>query len=169
MTEAMNRDEENTMVDVPERQTDDLVITVTTEPERTSDESPRWADRVAQAELAPSHNEENFRPSYPRHLTSEIMTFDGVLPGQPLGELPTNDQQRLLRLNVVPNRPCSASFTLADNSVDSRCILDKIVSMGIPKTQVSCIQRSHSGVVSVTFSKAELRDLFLSKISTTFQ
>ena len=157
------------MVDVPERQTEDLVITVTMEPERTSEESPCWADRVAQAEPTPSHNEENFRPSYPRHLTSEIMTFDGVLPGQPLGELPTNDQQRLLRLNVVPNRPCSATFTLADNSVDSRYILDKIVLMGIPKTQVACIQRSRSGVVNVTFSKAELRDLFLSKVSTTFQ
>ena len=164
MAEATEPDEENTMVEVPERE--DLVITVTRE--RTSDESGSWAEGVTQAERT-SHNVENFRPSYPNHLTSEILAFDGALPEQSLGELSANDQQRLLRLNVVPSRPCSASFTLADNSIDSRFILDKVVSMGIPKTQVACIQRSRTGQVNITFTKAELRDLFLSKVATTFE
>ena len=169
MTEAMDRDGENSMVDVPERENEDLVITVIREPERTSEHTPSWAERVAQTELTPSHSDASFRPSYPNHLRSEIMAFDGELPDKSLGELPVNDQQRFLRLNIVPNRPCSATFTLADNTVDSKYILDKIVSMGISKTQVACIQRSRSGQVNVTFSKADLRDLFLSKLSTTFQ
>jgi len=169
MTEVMDRDEVITMVDVPERETADLEITINTQPERTSDDPLSWAERTAQAEPTPSHSDENFRPTYPSHLRSEIMSFDGELPDESLGELPTNDQQRFLRLNVVPNRPCSATFTLADNSVDSRYILDKIVSIGIPKAQVACIQRSRSGQVNVTFTKAELRDLFLSKLSTTFE
>ena len=156
--------EENAMVDVPERE--DLVITVTRE--RTSDESRSWAERVTQAEWT-SHNAENLRPSYPNHLTSEIMAFDGALPEQSLGELYANDQQRLLRLNVVLSRPCSARFTLANHSLDSRFILDKVISMGIPKTQVACIQRSRTGQVNITFTKAELRDLFLSKVATTFE
>ena len=41
--------------------------------------------------------------------------------------------------------------------------------MGIPKTQVACIQRSRTGQVNITFTKAELRDLFLSKVATTFE
>ena len=137
MAEAIDLDEETSMVDVPEREEqEDLVSTVNRE--RTSDEPSSWAERVAQAEPM-SHNAENFRLSYPNHLTSEIMAFDGALPEESLGELSANDQQRSLRLNVVPNRPYSASFTLADNSVDSRFILDKIVSMVIPKTQVASI------------------------------
>ena len=45
MAEAIDPDEENTMVDVPERE--DLVSTVSRE--RTSDESGTWAERVTQA------------------------------------------------------------------------------------------------------------------------
>ena len=143
------------MVDVQERE--GLVITVSCE--LTSDESGSWAERVTQAEQT-SHNAENFRPSYPNHLTSKIMAFDGALREQSRGELSVDNQQRLLRLNVVPSRPCSASFMLADNSV---------ISMGIPKTQVACIQHSRTGQVNITFTKAELPDLFLSKVATTFQ
>ena len=118
MTEVMDRDEVIPMVDVQERE-----ITVNTEPEHTSDDSSSWADQTAQAEPTPSHSDENFRPSYQSHLRSEIMAFDRELLGESLGELPTNDQQRFLRLNIVLYRRCSATFTLADNSVDSRYIL----------------------------------------------
>ena len=123
MTEVMDRDEVIPMVNVPEREIADLEITVNTEPEHTSDDSSSWAEQTAQAEPTPSHSDENFRPSYPSHLRSKIMAFDRELPGESLGELPTNDQRRLLRLNIVPHLPCSATFTLADNSVDSRYIL----------------------------------------------
>ena len=90
------------------------------------------------------------------------------MPSQSLGELSHDDQLRLFRLNGVPSRPCSVRFTLADNALDSKTILDRIVSIGIPRI-VTCIQRFSSGLVDVTFAKKELRDLFLSKISTLFR
>ena len=85
------------------------------------------------------------------------------------GKLSAENQLRLSRLNSVPSRPMSARFTLADNSVDSKTILDKIVTMGIQRTHVTCIQRFRSGQVDVTFPKRELRELFLSKVATTFE
>lgn len=105
----MDRDEEITMVDVPEQEHEDLVITVKNQPECTSDEPSSWAERVAQVELTTSHNDENFRPTYPNHLMSEILAFDGVLQNKSFGESPLNDQQRFQRLNIVPNlaRPVS--------------------------------------------------------------
>ena len=44
MSEAMDRDEEITMVDVPEQEHEDLVITVNNQPECTSDEPSSWAE-----------------------------------------------------------------------------------------------------------------------------
>ena len=83
MAEATDRDVEIQMVDVPEREKEDLVITVNREPERIRDDSPSWAEWVAQAEHTPSHSDESFRPAYPNHLRSEIMAFDGELPIPP--------------------------------------------------------------------------------------
>ena len=105
------------------------------------------------------------RPSYPAHLSSEVSSFDGILPQQRLGELSHAEQLRLFRLNGVPNRPCSARFSLPDNSIDSKTLLDKIVSMGIPKSHVSCIQRFRTGQVDVTFTSTQDRELFLSKVA----
>lgn len=166
MTEVMDRDEVIPTVDVPEREIADLEITVNTEPEHTSDDSSSWADQTAQAEPTPSHSDENFRPSYPSHLRSEIMAFDRDLPGESLDELPTNDQQ--LWLNIVLHRPCSATFTLADNSVDSRYIL-RLFQWEFQKLGSPAFSGLARGEVNVTFAKAELRDLFFSKLSTTLQ
>ena len=77
-------------------------------------------------------------------------------------ELSSENQLRRSRLNSVPNRPMSARFTLADNSVE-------IIMMGIPRTHVTCIQRFRSGQVDVRFAKRESRELFLSKVATTFE
>ena len=161
--------EENSMIDVPERIQEDVVITLTREPELSSDASMRWADRVAAENPEPSHIHQNSRATYPAHLVSEVMSFNGVLPVEPFGELSSESQLRLVRLNSVPNRPMSARFILADNSVDSKTILDKIITMGIPRTHVTCIQRFRSGQVDVTFAKKESRELFLSKVATTFE
>lgn len=88
-------------------------------------------NRVAAEDPDTSHNGEGARPGYPAHLISEVMAFDGVMPDETLGDLSHNDKLQLFRLNGVPSRPCSARFTLAENSVDSKSILEKIVSMGI--------------------------------------
>ncbi|XP_067028932.1 uncharacterized protein [Acropora muricata] len=165
----METDEENRMVDVPEREEEDVVITLTRVPELSSDVSMRWADRVVAEDPGTSHMGQSSRATYPAHLVSEVMSFNGVMPEESFGELSSENQLRLSRLNSVPNRPMSARFTLADNSVDSKTILDKIITMGIPRTHVTCIQRFRSGQVDVTFAKRESRELFLSKVATTFE
>ena len=165
----METDEENRMVDVPEREQEEVVITLTREPEPSSDASMRWADRVAAEDPATSHMGQSSRATYPANLVSEVMSFNGVMPEESFSELSSESQLRLSRLNSVPNRPMSARFMLADNSVDSKTILDKIITMGIPRTHVTCIQRFRSGQVDVTFAKRESRELFLSKVATTFE
>ena len=90
-----------------------------------------WANRVAAEDPVTSHNGEGARPGYPAHLVSEVMAFDGVVPDETLGDLSHNYKLQLFRLSGVPSRPCSARFPLADNSVDSKSFLEKIVSMGI--------------------------------------
>ena len=107
------------------------------------------------------------RASYSAQLRSEIVSFDGSLPSSRLGELSAMDQQRFFRLNDIPNRPCSARFNLTDNSVDSRELKEQIVSMGIQRNHVKCIQRFRTGQVDITFSCKENRDLFLSKATVT--
>lgn len=77
------------------------------------------------------------------------------------------DQQRFFRLNGVPDRPCSARFNLTDNSVDSRELMEQIVSMGIQRNRVKCIQRFRTGQVDITFSCKEDQDLFLNKAAVT--
>ena len=120
----METDEENRMVDVPERE-QEVVITLTREPELSSDAPMRWADRVAAEDPPTSHMGQSSRATYPAHLVSEVMSFNGVMPEESFGELSSESQLRLSRLNSVPNRPMSARFMLADNSVDSKTILDK--------------------------------------------
>lgn len=165
----METDEENRMVDVPEREQEDVVITLTREPEPSSDASMRWANRVAAEDPATSHMGQSSRATYPAHLVSEVMSFNGVMPEESFGELSSESQLRLSHLNSVPNRPMSASFMLADNSVDSNTILDKIITMGIPRTHVTCIQCFRSGQVDVTSAERESGELFLSKVATTFE
>ena len=108
-------------IDVPERPRDDIEITLPT-PERTGDVSLSWADRVENGE---SHTEHGAQAVYPSHLVSEVNAFDGVLPEHRLGELSDSEQLRLFRLNGFPSRPCSAQFTLHDNTIDSREILGR--------------------------------------------
>ena len=113
-----------------------------------------------------SHNEQPARSMYPSHLRSEVDSFDGVLPNTTLGELSSTEQLRFFSLNRLPDRPYSARCSLPDNTIDSKTILDKIVSIGI---QRKCIQRFHTGQVDVTFCRKTDRDLFLSKVALCFQ
>ena len=150
------RDEANLTID-PER-SEDMEVSA----ERTSDDTRVWADVVQE-----SHMRQPVRASYSAQLRSEIESFDGSLPSSRLGELSAMDQQRFFRLNGVPDRPCSARFNLTDNSVDSRELMEQIVSMGIQRNHVKCIQRFRTGQVDITFLCKEDRDLFLSKAAVT--
>ena len=161
---ADDDDSEMRFINVPERSTEDLVITVPSE-ERTENATRRWADAVQNEE---HHMDHHCRFEYPAHMRSEIYSFDGILPPQRLGELPEADRARLYRLNGVPNRPCSARFRLADQSMDAKTILDRITSTGVMRNRVKCIQRVHAGQIEVTFATVEDHDLFLSKAAVAF-
>ena len=150
-------------MDVPERPIEDPRIQVPADGERTSDDPHSWAEIVENS--SSSHIADAARPAYPAHLSSEVNSFDGNLPQQGLGELSHAEQLRLFRLNGVPNRPCSARFSLPDNSIDSQTLLDKIVSMEISKSHVSFIQRFRTGQVDVTFTSTQDRELLLSKVA----
>ena len=127
LPDVMDTDSEMRLIDVPERSTEDLVITVNTE-ERKKNASRSRAERAQSEE---SHMDQRGRFEYPAHLRSEIYWFDGILPPQSLGELSETDRARLHCLNGVPNRPCSARFRLPDNTVDAKTILDHITSTGV--------------------------------------
>lgn len=161
----MESEAEENFVDVPERPTEVLELPIRVTTERPGNDPQSWADRVA----GESHSEQPARSVYPSHLRSEVDSFDGVLPNTTLGELSSTEQLRLFRLNGLPDRPCSARFTLPDNTIDSKTILDKIVSIGIQRKHVKCIQRFRTGQVDVTFCRKSDRDLFLSKMVLVFQ
>ena len=167
--EAMAEADAEMFVDVPERPREDVEVILPTS-ERTENASLSWADRVENGE---SHIDHGAQAVYPSHLVSEVNAFDGILPQNRLGELSDSERLRLFRLNGVPSRPCSARFTLHDNSVDSREILNRIVATGVPRSHIKCLQRFRSGQVDVTFTRCLLytspspRDLSTSRMPSS--
>ena len=103
-----------------QRTDEEVVLTVSAE-DRNSD-VPTYSQIVVNETSQTSHMDNAARAVYPSHLRTLISEFDGVMPVARLGKLPHDDQIRLFQLNGVPNRPCTARFLLADNSVDSSVI-----------------------------------------------
>ena len=69
--------------------------------------------------------------------------------------------------NLLPDRPCSAHFTLEDKDIPASAIFDDLKNCGVRVSGVRCLQRSPNGFVSVTFSTAANRDLFLRKSASS--
>ena len=67
--------------------------------------------------------------------------------------------------NVTPDRPCTAYFNLADNTITTKEILAGLVSDDISINAVRCLQRNPAGFVQITFSTPEHRESFLQKSS----
>ena len=110
----MASDEEN-WIPVPENTDSNIVITIPVTEGRTGNGS-RWAEIVEAERPEVSHNDPA-RAVYPSHLRSVVNSFDGTMPAERLGELPAGDQLRLFQLNGLPNRPCTARFSLPDFSL----------------------------------------------------
>jgi len=130
LLEAMAEGDAEMFVDVAENPREDVITLPSAQ--RTSDATLSWADRVANED---SHMVNRAQAVYPAHLISEVNTFDGVKPDTILCEHTNSKRLRLFQLNTVPSRPSSsqpssAQFTLHDNSVDLREIMDKIVGYG---------------------------------------
>ena len=66
-------------------------------------------------------------------------------------------------LNVTPDRPCMAYFTVPDNTTTTKEIFDGFIRDGIPANAVRCLQRAPNNGVVVTFASPEYRNKFLSK------
>ena len=160
----MASDEEN-WIPVPENPDGNIVITIPVTEERTGNGSS-WA-KIVEAERPGVSHSDPARAVYPSHLRSVVNSFDGTMPAERLGELPAGDQLRLFQLNGLPNRPCTARFSLPDNSVDARTILEQIMDTGVQRNHILCIQRLRTGMVEVTFAKKEDCDLFLSRAAIT--
>ena len=156
----MASDEEN-WIPVPENPDGNIVITLPVTEERTGNGSS-WA-KIVEAERPGVSHSDPARAVYPSHLRSVVNSFDGTMPAERLGELPAGDQLRLFQLNGLPNRPCTARFSLPDNSVDARTILEQIMDTGVQRNHILCIQRLRTGMVEVTFAKKEDCDFFLSR------
>ena len=156
----MASDEKN-WIPVPENPDANIVIIIPVTEERTGNGSS-WAEIVEAERPGVSHSDPA-RAVYPSHLRSVVNSFDETMPAERLGELPAGDQLRLFQLNGLPNRPCTARFSLPDNSVDARTILEQIMDTGVQRNHILCIQRLRTGMVEVTFAKEEDCDLFLSR------
>ena len=76
MTETMDSDADEELIDIEERPNNDLEITISVTTEHSSDDTPSWADVDAEE----SHIDEPARFAYLSHLLSEVISFDGVLP-----------------------------------------------------------------------------------------
>ena len=100
-------DAEENWITVPERRPENIVNTVPTVENRCSD-ATYWAERVDAERNQTSHMDPTATAVYPFHLRSEIHKFYVVLPSERLGELLHDNQQRLFRLNGVPNWPSTA-------------------------------------------------------------
>ena len=68
-------------------------------------------------------------------------------------------------LNILPERPCTARFSLFDKDTSLSQVFADLKNCGIRAAAARCLQRNPNGFVSVTFSTSEYRDLFLPKSS----
>lgn len=66
-------------------------------------------------------------------------------------------------LSVTPDRPCTAYFTVPDNTTTTKEIFDGFIRDGIPANAVRCLQHVPNNGVVVTFASPEYRNKFLSK------
>ena len=145
----------------------------------SSDPHPSWAERSS-AEVMdldsaadPPSYAEIASSSHQRHESSSSSVCPDSSPAPDGDGLFVDYDARLLDsekgtihpFNLLPDRPCSVHFMLADKSVGSSVIFDDLKTCDIRVSGVRCLQRSPNGFVSITFSTADFRDLFLCKSS----
>ena len=126
--------------------------------------SPLWSDIVENTSVpssvsgagqsdSPSHMDTSPGGSYADRVTLGAVDsrpkVSSVAPRR-RSYLSSFEREHFDVLNVMPDCPASAYFTLPDSSVT---------------TSVRCLQRSHNGSVVLTFTKAEIRNKFLQQSS----
>ena len=69
-------------------------------------------------------------------------------------------------LNITPDRPCTAFFTLKfftllETTTSAKNIFDSLIGDVVPASAVRCLQWLHKGKVRITFSKPMSCEKFL--------
>ena len=141
--------------------------------------SPLWSDIVENTPVppsvsgagqsdSPSHMDTSPGGSYADRVTlgavDSCPKVSNVAPRR-RSYLSSFEREHFDVLNVMPDRPASAYFTLPDSSVTTKQIFDSLVRDGFPPTSVRCLQRSQNGSVVLTFTKEEIRNKFLQQSS----
>ena len=136
--------------------------------------SPLWSDIVENTPVppsvsgagqsdSPSHMDTSPGGSYANRVTLGAVVYS-VAPRR-RSYLSSFEREHFDVLNVMPDCPASAYFTLPDSSVTTKQIFDSLVRDGFPPTSVRCLQRSLNGSVVLTFTKEEIRNKFLQQSS----
>ena len=137
--------------------------------------SPLWSDIVVNTPVSgacqsdsPSHMDTSPGGSYADRVTlfavDSCPNVSSVAPRRRY-YLSSFEREHFDVLNVMPDRPASAYFTLPDSSVTTKQICDSLVRDGFPPTSVRCLQRSQNGSVVLTFTIEEIRNKFLQQSS----
>ena len=137
--------------------------------------SPLWSDIVVNTPFSgagqsdsPSHMDISPGGSYADRVTLGAVDsrpkVSSVAPRR-RSYLSSFERENFDVLNVMPDRPASAYFTLPDSSVTTKQIFDSLVRDGFPPPSVRCLQRSQNGSVVLTFTKEEIRNKFLQQSS----
>ena len=137
--------------------------------------SPLWSDIVVNTPVSgagqsdlPSHMDTSPGSSHADRVTLGAVDsrpkVSSVAPCR-RSYLSSFEREHFDVLNVMPDRPASAYFTLPDSSVTTKQIFDSLVRDGFPPTLACCLQRSQNESVVLTFTKEEIRNKFLQQSS----
>ena len=128
-----------------------------------TDPQPGWAD-VVDAELPaqPLLAEVVGRSHYGSESSDMDLESD-VHFHRYESRLGEEDKENMHPFNLLPERPCTAHFNLPSKDLPTSAVFDDLKNCGIRAAGVRCLQRTPNGFVTVTFSSADYRFLFLKK------
>ena len=75
------------------------------------------------------------------------------------------DKENMHPFNLLPEQPCMAHFNLPNKELPTSAVFDDLKNCGIHVAGVHCLQHTPNGSVTITFSSADYRSLFLKKSS----
>ena len=129
------------------------------------DPQPGWAD-VVDAELPAQPLFADVVGRSHRGSESSDMDLDGDVHFHRYeNRLGDEDKENMHPFNLLPERPCTAHFNLPSKDLPTSAVFDDLKNCGIRAAGVRCLQRTPNGFVTVTFSSADYRSLFLKKSS----
>ena len=129
------------------------------------DSQQGWAEVVdAELPVQPLFAEVVGRPHRGSDSSVKSMETDGdLLFHQYDKRLGDEDKDHIHPSNLLPDRPCTAHFNLPTKDVPTADVFTDLKQCGIRAAGVRCLQCTPNGFVTITFSSADYRSLFLKK------